>query len=84
MKTVLTLLNCVTSVACAAAGLMRYAGMFLLALLPPKAALAARVVALQSQLSACRGGVDQKMAPRPRFTQAFRLLWVILSKTIRG
>ena len=84
MKTLSSLLDCVTEALHAVAGLTRYAGMFVVALLSPKAALAARVVALQSQLAACRERIDQRKAPRPRFTQAFRLLWVILSKTVRG
>lgn len=54
VEALLKLLNCLTSVACAITGLTRYAGSFLMALLLPKAALGARMAALQSQLAACR------------------------------
>ena len=65
MKTLLTLLDCITEALHAVAGLTRYAGMFLVALLSPKAALATRMVALQSQLAACRERIDRKKAPAP-------------------
>ena len=72
VTTLLKLLCCVTNVTRTIIGLTHYATMFGAALLSPKAALAARVVALQSQLAACRERIDQKRAPRPRFTQDFR------------
>ena len=53
---------------------------FLLALFSSRATLAARVLAAESQLAACRRRIEGKDRPRPRFTQAFRLLWVLLSK----
>ena len=84
MKTLLRLLECFTEALHAIAGLTRYVGMFVVALFSPNVVLAARVVALQSQLAACCGRIDQKKAPRPKFTQDFRLLWIILSKTMRG
>jgi len=60
MKTYLKLINCLTEMARAIVGVTRYAGMFIVTLLSPKAALAARVVALESQLAACRRWVEQK------------------------
>ncbi len=57
-------------------GLLRYGLGFLWLLLQPKAMLAAKVLALQSQLVACVEAVNRRKAPRPRFGQAFRLLWV--------
>lgn len=55
---------------------------FLWALMSPKAVLAARLLAAQSQLVVCADRIRQKKAPRPRFTAAFRLLWVLLSKLL--
>ena len=59
-----------------------YLGSFLCLLLLPKALLAARVLALQSQLAVCKHRIDAGKAPQPRFNQAFRILWVILSKLL--
>ncbi len=53
---------------------------FLSALFSSRATLAARVLAAESQLAACRRRIEGKDRPRPRFTQTFRLLWVLLSK----
>ena len=46
--------------------------------------LAARLLAAESQLAACRERIQGKKAPRPRFTPAFRLLWIVLSKALSG
>ena len=48
----------------------------------PKALLAARLLAAESQVTVCKNRIDQKKAPRPRFTAGFRLLWVVLSKLL--
>ena len=61
---------------------LRYLGSFLWLLLLPKAVLAARILALQSQLAICKHRIDAGKAPQPRFNQAFRILWVILSKLL--
>ena len=53
---------------------------FLSAFFSSRATLAARVLAAESQLAACKRRIVRKDRPRPRFTQAFRLLWVLLSK----
>ena len=37
---------------------------------------------MQSQLAVCKHRIDAGKAPRPRFNQAFRILWVILSKVL--
>ena len=42
--------------------------------------MAVRVLAVESQLDACKRRIVEKDRPRPRFTRAFRLLWVLLSK----
>ncbi|MHC4520459.1 MAG: hypothetical protein ACYTAS_17870, partial [Planctomycetota bacterium] len=54
--------------------LFRYALMFLRAIFCPKAVLAARLLAAESQLAVCRHGIASKKQPRPRFTPGFRLL----------
>ena len=64
--------------------LVCYAATFLRALFLPKAALAARLLAAESQLAACTFAIHQRKQQRPRFTQAFRLLWVILSNSWDG
>jgi putative transposase len=64
--------------------LLAYLLTFLLALLQPKAVLAARILALQSQLATCKDHIDRKKAPKPKCTEAFRLLWVIRAKFLHG
>ncbi len=62
--------------------LIRYALLFLRAMLSPKAVLAARLLAAESQLAVCKHGIASKKQPGPRFTPSFRLLWVVLSKLL--
>ena len=50
----------------------------------PKADLATRLLAVQSQLAMCKNRIDLKKDPKPRFTPAFRILWVVLSKLLDG
>jgi transposase InsO family protein len=57
---------------------------FLWALIVPKAALGARLLAAESQLAVCRLRIHQKKELRARFTSAFRLLWVALSNCWDG
>jgi hypothetical protein len=61
---------------------LRYLGSFLCLLLQPQAVLAARILALQSQVAVCEHRIEAGKAPQPRFNQAFRILWVILSKLL--
>jgi len=61
---------------------LRYAFSFFLALLQPKAVLSARLIAAESQLAVCKHRIQQKKGPCPRFTTAFRVLWVVLSKCL--
>jgi len=75
LKNVSTLLPCMRQLA-------GYGLRFLWALMSPKAVLAARLLAAESQLVVCTDRIRQKKAPRPRFTAAFRLLWVLLSKLL--
>ena len=61
-----------------------YSLSFMVALLSPRAELAAELVALRSQVAACRDRVERKQAPKPRFTPAFRVLWVVISRFLDG
>jgi len=60
----------------------RYALVFVWAIFCPKAVLAARVLAMESQLAVCKHRIEQKKDPHPRFTAGFRLLWIVLSKIL--
>ncbi len=50
------------------------------ALVSPRATLVARVLAAESQLAMCKRRIEEKSQPKPRFTRAFRLLSVLLSR----
>ena len=65
-------LNCVREI-------FRYLRIFLWAMFSPKAVLAARLLAVESQLAVCKHRIQQKKDRRLRFTAGFRLLWVVLS-----
>jgi len=58
----------------------RYGLTFLRAILCSRAVLAAKLLAVESQLAACKQRIASNKRPRPRFTASFRLLWVVLSK----
>jgi len=63
--------------------LFSYAVTFIWAMRCPKTVLTARLLAMQSQLAAmCKQRIEQRRQPRPRFTRAFRVLWVVLSKCL--
>jgi transposase InsO family protein len=64
--------------------LARYLIIFIWSVCRPKAVLAARLLALQSQLAACKDRIDRKKIPKPRFDPAFRMLWVVISKVLDG
>ena len=57
-----------------------FANTFLSAFFSSRTTLAARVLAAESQLATCKRRIEKKDRPRPRFTRAFRLLWVLLSR----
>jgi hypothetical protein len=61
-----------------------YAPVFLVSSLSSQGKLDAEVVALRSQVAACRDRVDRKQVREPRFAAAFRLLWVVLSRLLTG
>jgi putative transposase len=62
--------------------MLRYVMSFLRAILCSRAVLAARLLAAESQLAVCKQRILEKKDPRPRFTASFRLLWVIISKSL--
>ena len=82
MNTIKNLLINLCNLLVCACELFRYALIFLLALFSPKAVLAARLLAVESQLAACKHQIGQRKRRRPRFTASFRLLWVLLSKSL--
>ncbi len=58
--------------------ILSYALTFISALLSPRARLAARLLASESQLAVLKHRINEKKDPRPRFTPAFRFLWALL------
>jgi len=56
--------------------LLRFVSVFF----PSRTSLAARLLAIESQLGMCKRRIEQKQRPKPRFTAGFRFLWVALSK----
>jgi hypothetical protein len=85
MSTVSSFLFTVGYVLGAVWELARYALRFCWALLLPRALLAARVLAAESQLAVALNhtGVSGKHR-RHQFTPAFRIVWVVLSKLLDG
>ena len=64
--------------------LLSYLRIFLSAFFRQRASLRCELVALRSQLTFYKESIRQKKQPRPRFTPAFRLLWVLLSRVWGG
>ena len=58
-----------------AARLIRYVIIFIWTSAQPRAAQSAKLVALQSQLAACKDHINRKKSPKPRSDPAFRILW---------
>jgi len=56
-----------------------YALIFFSAFFRHRASLGCELVAMRSQLWFYKESIRQKKQPRPQFTSAFRLLWVLLS-----
>jgi hypothetical protein len=61
-----------------------YIRFFISALLSPKAKLAARLLAAESQLTIYNHRISQKKEPKPSFNPAFRFLWVLPSRYLNG
>ena len=82
MNTIGNLLTNLRTLLCCVRETMGYALIFLWAIFCPKAVLAAKLLAVESQLAVCKQQIASKKHPRPRFTAGFRLLWVVLSKSL--
>ena len=63
---------------------IRYALTFASAFFRSRASLGCELVALKSQLAFYKASVQQRQQARPRFSSAFRLLWILLSKLWGG
>ncbi len=61
-----------------------YVLIFASAFFRSRALLGCELVAMRSQLALCKESIQQKNQRRPRFTPAFRLLWVWLSTVWNG
>ncbi|MFC1540234.1 integrase core domain-containing protein [Gemmatimonadota bacterium] len=57
--------------------LLGYARILLWAMVSPRVKLVARLLAAESQLAECKRRIIQRQAPKPRFTNSFKLLWVV-------
>lgn len=62
----------------------RYGIVFVCASVSSRAKTAATIGGLRSQLAHRVGRVQQKKEPKPRFTPAFRFVWVVLSTFLDG
>ena len=85
MNTLMSCLRILSNPLLSIQELAHYLAIFLKALyFYPRAVLIARVLAAESQLGMYRLRIQQKKAPKPRFTTSFRILWVFLSKVWKG
>ncbi len=82
MNTIGNLLTNLCTLLCCVRETLGYALIFLWAIFCPKAVLAAKLLAVESQLAVCKHQIGQRKRRRPRFTASFRLLWVVLSKSL--
>ncbi len=82
MNTIRNLLTNLCNLLVCARELFQYAVILLWSIFSPKAVLAAKLLAVESQLAVCKQQIASKKHPRPRFTAGFRLLWVVLSKSL--
>ena len=64
--------------------LLRYALSFCWALVLPRAVMAAKLLAVQSQLAAELNHSSAQRKRHGQFSPAFRILWVVLSKSLEG
>ncbi len=62
----------------------RYIIIFIWTWIQPEATQSARLLALQSQLAACKDRVDRRKSLELRFEPAFRVPWVFISKIVDG
>ena len=82
MNTIRNLLTILCNLLVFACETFQYALIFLWAIFYPKAVLVAKLLAVESQLAVCKQQIASKKHPRPRFTAGFRLLWIVLSKSL--
>src|SRR5229473_3534015 len=79
MSALFTFLNSGAAVGAAIGELLQYGWWFLKNLFLPKAVLAARVLAAESQLALCQERLESQGVRRHRFSDGFRWLWVLLA-----
>src|SRR5216683_5768974 len=79
MSALLASLNSWAAVGAAIGELLQYGWRFLKNLFLPKAVLAARVLAAESQLALCQERLESQGVRRHRFSDGFRWLWVLLA-----
>ena len=79
MSALLAFLNSLAAVGAAVGELVQYGWRFLKNLFLPKAVLAARVLAAESQLALCQQRLESQGVGRHRFSDGFRWLWVLLA-----
>jgi transposase InsO family protein len=60
--------------------LMSFALTYVSTLFSPRLRVAARLLAAESQLAVLKHRIDQEIEPKPRFSPAFRLLWMLLCR----
>ena len=79
MSALFAFLNSWATVGTAMGELLQSGWRFLKYLFLPKAALAARVLAAESQLALCQERLESQGVRRHRFSDGFRWLWVLLA-----
>ncbi len=79
MSALFVLLNSWAAVGAAIWELFQYGWGFLKNLFLPKAVLAVRVLAAESQLALCQERLESQGVRRHRFSDGFRWLWVLLA-----
>jgi len=79
MSALFGFLNSGAAVGAAIGELLQYGWRFLKNLFLPKAVLAARVLAAESQLALCLERLESQGVRRHRFSDGFRWLWVLLA-----
>ena len=79
MSALFAFLNSGAGVGAATGQLLRYGWRFLTNLFLPKALLAARVLAAESQLAICQERLESQGIRRHCFSDGFRWLWVLLA-----
>ena len=84
MRKILYLFKIIVGLASDLSQVVGYIFSFLSALFCSRVTLATRVLAAESQLAACKRRTEKKDRPRPRFTQAFRLLSTTKPKVVDG